>query len=150
MRYPSFDYLNHIKEQMRAYPPYNLSTDNKKKAKRKAVIELEYKPLYKAQFEVISVINEIEVSHLLGQNDVILPVITDEYKRLKACLKVVDAEAKKLKGINEIGLLLKELTKDLAIGKVGSLLFEDLSTVAERFNLDNELKPFMVRFKEAA
>jgi hypothetical protein len=78
MNYPSTEYLKQLKKLL---PVYFAHLD-KVKPKRMKQIELVYKDIYDLQYDVLPIINDIENSHLLGRNIIIIPFFNYEWNRL--------------------------------------------------------------------
>lgn len=128
MDYPSTEYLKQLKEWLPVYYAHL----EKVKPKRLVQIESVYHNFYDLQYDALPVINELEVSHLLGCNEVVIPVMEEEWDRLAVALLALKNGGKTsllktcsgLKGLKPFGELMQNmkpltnlLNKDLEVMK---------------------------------
>lgn len=122
---------------------------DKIKPKRAAQIDAAYGDLYRDQLAVGSIARRIEVSHLLGCNEVVAPIMVEEYVELtRACTQVLKG-LDKLKAFQELNAGVKTMREALAVKPLGQALAGDLKTLDEHFSLGLDIGELMGRYKEA-
>jgi len=145
MNYPSTPFLQQLKEQLAIY----YADFDRIKPKRLNQLEKEYKYVYDSQYDVIPVIRDIEISHLLGCNEVVLPHLEAEYEKLKVMIEqlkggYVNAKKEKVNGIKdmkpfgELMTNMKELVK-LLNKDLEAMKQKDISHLIRIFNIDINL-----------
>ena len=112
MKYKSEQYLSELRETLYDYLPNHLPDNIKPKLqanvirvystskytqKNKSAIGM-----YDIQLGAVTQINEISNSQLLGCNEVVIPVIVEEYRKLKEILGILINEYKALNQFQEL------------------------------------------------
>ena len=131
MSYPSSEYLNQLRDTLSVY----YAVFEKIKPKRLNAIEKAYKGVYDAQWNVQPVIRDIEVSHLLGCNEIVVPHLNAEYDRLAELISFLQNRLKDLKQYGELLTNMKPLI-DLLKKDVNSFRNKDLKHLANEYNLE--------------
>jgi hypothetical protein len=144
--YPSTDYLNELKENLRNTSPQMIDWGNAKSEKRAFTLFSDLKS-YGLQLDCIAVINQIQDSHLLGMNEVVVPHLVEEYKLLRNNLREVEKKIKKLKQLSEMNDLNTNLLESMKVKEIGSFLYNDLEFLLNSFSLNLDPKLEMQKFK---
>lgn len=128
--YPSSAYFSELKRALEPYYPNYL--DDKLKLKRRKAIEQAYQgnpaetSIYQLQHKLRRMIKNIEMSQLIGCNDVIVDVITEEYRVLNDFTKQLRTKVATLKRFGELLSVMKPLTK-LLNKDLEAMLIKDLN-----------------------
>jgi hypothetical protein len=141
--YPSAAYLQELKEHLQVY----YAQFDRIKPKRLNKIEKEYKDVYDSQYDIIPVINEIEISHLLGCNEIVIPHLKTEYDKLMALFDNLkngyknEKNEKKngLKDLKAFGELMKnmeKLTKSLLEKDLENMKRKDIEHLIKTWDID--------------
>ncbi len=144
--YPSSNYFKTLPSKLERYLPHSLP--NNIKQKRVEKIYKSYQHIFKEQMQVRSIVREIEISHLIGQNDVVINPLVEEYIELRKRLDKITETVNEWKSqLQELNPQLKELltlskTKDL-----GSMLYNDLKHLSETYDVDIDFTSCMNKFK---
>ena len=146
--FESEQFLKELKDTLLFYLPNVYDPDPEEhKQKRVNVIRREYNrcsnkefdEIYDVQMQAIVLLNQIDSSHILALNDVILPHLVLEYKELKRLLVLLNAELRRMNQFQEIKSFIPVIKpKDL-----DSYLYNDLTTVITEFNIDCDIKELM-------
>lgn len=145
--YPSVGYLKTLSERLQVYVPTLVSPEIK--PKRELQIKKEYGELYKAQLATVSVIRDIEVSHLLGMNDVVVPHLVEEYAKLNFALKTLSNRLKSMKQFDgDLNGEVSTFITSLSVKEIGSRLYSDLKYLSGWYKMDLDLKYWMEEFKK--
>jgi len=147
MDYPSKQYLQNLSSKLEIFVLSFLP--EKIKPKREKEIAAAYKNVYNIQCKARSVINDIEISHLLGINDVVIPHLINEYSLLHKMLKMLEKDFNNLKPYGEIQETLKEIQGALETKAISKYLYDDLEHLGEQYHIDFDLKACIQQFKNA-
>ncbi|OUS26425.1 hypothetical protein A9Q99_17985 [Gammaproteobacteria bacterium 45_16_T64] len=146
--YPSDSYLVELKGLLDEYFPNNIKETLK--PKREAMIAKSYGDVFDIQCEAITVIGAIEVSHLLGMNDVIVPILAEEYGKLLTALKALEKATKAIKQFSELKETLDRVKKVAKLSEVSNYLYKDLEYLTETYGLDIDAKEIVTNVKKLA
>lgn len=144
MKYKSEEVLCIFRESLEKYPanllPESIPPKIEARVRKacEAPCEHNYEmDIYDLQLIAMINIENIMVSHLLGENEVVIPHLIAEYGALKTTLDLLNVEnAKRFKqfqGLNGCIPLYK--TK-----KISSLLFDDLTQLCEEYKIEYDIK----------
>lgn len=157
-KYESDEHLALLKDQLQTYLLNTI--DPEVRDKRVRVIAKEYNfcdnstlacslmewnddkrkvPVYELQLHGYKIINFIEDSHLLGQNEVVVPHLVNEYSMLKNILTLLNEEFKRLNQFQE----LKDNVPKFDIKRLKSCLYDDLTHLKDNFNVDINIKEIL-------
>lgn len=103
--------------------------------------------VYIDQLNAVSILKEIEISHLLGQNDVVIPHLVQEYARLRIMLRKVEAGFAKMKQFPEAISRCNDISRTFEKDKIGSYLKDDLILLSTTFSIDIDLNVLLGNFK---
>jgi len=145
MNYASEDYLEELRCCLMEYIPAGLP-DNVK-PKREAMVKETYGDCFRLQIEAYGIIHKIEMSHLLGMNEVVLPVLVEEYGQLRYVLKLLETRLKKMTQYEELQNIVAEMTDAFGTKGIGSHLYNDLDLLITKFGIDAIAKDFMASYK---
>ena len=102
--------------------------------------------IWDRQNEVSKAIKNIQVSHLLGSNEIIIPIIVEEYRVLSQALKTLETEvASRVKKAPEM----KQLSESLTCYKqkmISGLLYDDLNQLSS-MGIEFDIKEQMNKYK---
>lgn len=136
--YKSKKYLNELKEVTEVFMP-NLLPDNVKPKAELATRDF-FSKIYTKNMDVIKKVKEIEISQLLGSNDVVIPHIVKEYRDLEKIVVDLKKEYMKAKNLQEIWPKVQDTVKVFDKETIKSCLFDDLNQLKEFFGLEFDIK----------
>jgi len=146
--YPSTEYMKTLCGELKKYMPAMVSAEIK--PKRELQVKEAYGKIYEAQLLAISVVRDIEVSHLLGMNDVVMPHIVKEYAMLAFALKTITNRLKVMKQFEgDLNGTVSVMVQSFNIKEINSRLYSDLKCLADCYNLDLDLKYWMQEYKQS-
>lgn len=143
--YPSVDYLNKLRYYLMEYIPNKLPHDVK--PKREAMVKDTYGEGFKLQLAAYKIVNDIEISHLLGMNDVIVSVLVEEYAQLRYVLRMIENHLKKMKQYAELKDILDYMNNSFQVKDIGSYLYKDLELLIDEYDIDVDIKDYMKVYK---
>lgn len=117
--YPSTEHLDKLKDALSVY----YAVFEQIKPKRLNSIELDYKSVYNLQWDARVIIRDIEMSHLLGCNEIVVPHLQNEYNELFERINKLQSGINELKKYGELLTNMKPLTE---------LLKKDLNAMCTR------------------
>jgi hypothetical protein len=145
--YQSDTHLVELKAVLNEYFPHNIKETIK--PKRDMAIAKAYEEIFDIQFEAITIISDIEISHLLGMNEVVVPIIVEEYTKLSLKLKELEASFKDIKQFNELKSSLDRARKAAKISEISNCLYKDLEYLSATFEIDIDAKTYVSEMKKA-
>lgn len=145
--YPSVEYLREVSRNLSIYLP--LQVQDNVKPKREEEIRKRYGTLYSFHLSIVGIIRNIEVSHLLGMNEVVVPHIVEEYAELNYALRELANNLKIMKPFDsELGGSVTRVVDSFRVKDIGSMLHSDLKFLSEKFDLELDLKEWMQVYKD--
>lgn len=146
LKYPSVEYMRIVFDYLDEYIPNRAPIDIK--PKRDQLIRKEYAGLYRIQLDALSIIKDIEISHLLGMNEVVVDPLIDEYRRLNYILKFISDRLKVMKQFdNELGGFVSDMMKSFRVSELSSMLYSDLELLSSEYDLDLDFKSCISEYK---
>ena len=136
--YESTAFLQELVDELGVYLP-NKVADIRMKPKYEQRLRKECRKPFALQMDAIVFIKDIEICHMLGQNEVVIDDLVSDYKNLRLCLTDINKELARLKQFKELNDHLPKY--DAAYTK--KCLYDDLTTLKERFNLEFDVKEQM-------
>jgi hypothetical protein len=133
-----------LKDSLEIYVPAWLPDDTKQKVVDQTKDKYKELNIYDYQMRASSFCRQIEVSRLLGMNDVVVPVLIHEYAELHYCLRAVQHFMVQMKNtpapINKVldGIQLKSLS---------GWLYKDLQFLIKHHNVIIDLTSCLASFK---
>ncbi len=100
--------------------------------------------VYEIQMRALTMCKNIEISRMLGCNEIIIPVIIHEYCELVMCCRAITALLPPLK--NNLNVLM--IQGHIDIKNLGSLLVQDLNYFANEKGVQFDLTQAMALFKQ--
>lgn len=137
-KYASKEYLEQLKAALIVFIPS--TADENIKPKKEMAIRSAYEGVYNIQITAFSIIGDIEISHLLGINEVVVPHLIEEYAKLLFVIKALELRLKKLNQFSEIALGLSSLNSALQVKDIGKHLYNDLENLVTMYSIDIDLK----------
>jgi hypothetical protein len=139
MKYKSAEYFESLKARLLVYPP-SILPDTMKPKRENVIREACDKPtkwdssldLFDLQLMALSIVRDIEVSHILGCNERVVNPLVGEYVMLRTLLEQLNKEYEGLKQFHEI----KDAIVPFKTRELTSLLYDDLTQLSEEFNID--------------
>ena len=119
------------------------------KPKRKDAARRAYANTYDLQLEIMQVVTLIETSHILAENELIVPHIVDEYCRLKRLSTELTKELKAMNQYSEYKQLIESINNANKVSELSSMLFDDLTHIANNKSVDIDFKQEMEKFKKS-
>lgn len=136
--YKSSEFLAELKKTAELFLP-NLLPDNMKPKAEIATRDF-FSKIYKKNMEVVKKVQEIEVSQLLGMNDVVVPSFVSEYRELEGLVVDLKKEYMKGKPLQEAWPIIQEKVKIFDKDRIKNCLFDDLNQLKDFFELDFDIK----------
>ena len=143
--YPSTTYLQELSNAMETYIPNHIAI--RIKPKREKTIINTYSSIFDLQWKIHTIIFQLEISQLLGQNEVIVPHFISEYGELFKNLKALETEYKKLNNFNELKDIMATILPTLKTKKLSKLVYDDLVYLKENHNVSVDVKEAVTEFK---
>lgn len=100
------------------------------------------KDIYDIQLLAIANIKEIEVCHLLGRNEIVIPQLVAAYKDLYNNIENLFTRIEKL-NFPEIKTQEKVFKETLKLKNIKDFLYKDLETFSTKFPLEHEIKHYI-------
>lgn len=147
-RFHSADNIRSLKQLLTKFIPAFVEDSKNQQAHDKLVAIYIKSDAYKHQLSAFGVLKEIEISHVLGDNDIILPVITNEYVRLSKSLKDMGVAFEALKQVPTAYKISQELKKQTKVD-AGSMLKGDLEVYRDRLGIEVNVPCYMEMYKSA-
>ena len=150
--YPSTNYLENLKEVLSVYVGV-MAPDESTKQKRDALIQKTYKENkekvhpYSLQLEAISVIGKVEMSHLLGCNEFVVPHMVEEYAQLKLLAQKLTPFVKKMDQFDEVKRYSEAILKEFTGKNLSLSLYDDLKHLEETHGVEIDFKECMDKYK---
>ena len=144
--YPSDVYLETLLRQLQVYLPANASDGLK--PKREALIREKYGDIYDFQLEIYTIVRDIDISHFLGMNEVVVDPLVEEYALLNQKLRTLSERLKVMKQFDgDLSGSVSDMLNSFKVKDISSMLFSDLECLNDRYALDLDLKQYMDRYK---
>lgn len=137
-QYPSHIYMLEFSDTISNFLPNELPEGLKKK--REDQIGLAYIEPYDIQIGVAGVVKKIQISHLLGMNEIVVPHLSEEYGQLIHGVRMLEAALKPMKSFQELKSPLGKLNAFLTPKKLPKMLFDDLAHLAETHAFEIDIK----------
>ena len=145
--FASTDYLSAVATHMAMFIPSEVNgrvADKAYDALRTVYLQTK---AYEHQTVVLNKVKDIEVSHILGCNSVVVPIIVTEYAELRKAIRNLDPCYEKLKQWGPAYELASSIKKALKVD-LGLLLKNDLETYSKLYSIDIDLTSMMDLFKK--
>jgi hypothetical protein len=117
------------------------------KPKREKVIRDIYGNTYDIQLAIRGILKLIDISHLLGENDIFLPHLCEEYGKLKAYCNVLSEELKRMQPVKEHSDDVKNILVKFKAKDILSMYYEDLKYISDVLEIDVDIKESMSNAK---
>jgi hypothetical protein len=153
----SFSYLSTLRDQLLIfapsaviYPPsfYEEGKDDKRAKEEKRVRDAYDLSLsYSAQLAAITVIKDIESSHILGCNSVVVPHLIQEYAKLRSALRAVEACFDKLKQHQHLMVICGEIKSVFEKDKIALFLKDDLIILMREYDFEIDIVDSLNAYK---
>lgn len=135
--------LSALREALSVFIPAWLPEKTKEKIEKQ--IRTAYVGYYELQLAAIGITKSIEISHLLGGNDIVIPFIVAEYRTLKQSLDTLRKNLEKLK-FNETKDSVDTMLAAIKVD-VGALLLSDLNVMQGTFLPTLDITACMTNYK---
>lgn len=145
-RFFTADSIRLLKQLLAKFIPAFVEDSKNQQAHEKLVDLYKKSKAYEHQLAAIGALKEIEMSHILGENDVVLPIIVAEYIKLNKSLKDMVASFELLKSVPTAYKISQELKKQAKVD-VGSMLKSDLEVYRDVIGINQNLIQYMEAYK---
>lgn len=144
--FPNEHYALSLTDTLEIYPPVWVNeTVNKKRSEQ---IINAYNGLYEIQFYIHAIVRKLQISHLLGTNDVIVPYLVEEYAKINYTLKkLVERLRKLLQYDGDLDNTIQKMIDSFDVKSISSRLYDDLKHLSDHHGVEVDLKECMTSFK---
>ena len=149
-KYKLVDFLGNLTETLGVFPPnaVEIQGNPNKAQKREAELYKVCAPVYSIHSDALTHIRGIDVSLILGCNEVVVPVIIDEMAALFSTIQVIEEEYGQLKKYQEMASYSKVFSSAMKRKELFGLLIDDLKVMSEEFGFEFDIKESSILFKE--